>query len=382
MAVYNEKNKSKWTKDGRHWYYVKNYKDNLGKTKYYKSKMFLTRKEAEYDENIFINKNNYSTLAKFNIVGIKYFEEYQKKRKESSYESYLYAYNKHILPYFNDYYINNINIPIIKNWMLEVEKQGYSVNYLNKLYNILKNIFNYAMINYNLESNLLSVIGRFETKNDKIVQDKDKLRYITLNQFNQFISYVDDPLWNTFFYFLFYTGCRKGEVLALKWTDIDFNDKMILINKTLYYKHSKGTETSTKTGQNRKIKMSKTLEQKLKYYKELAMNYADFNNSWYIFGNSRFLAPATIDRKKHEYFEKADMLENEITIHEFRHSHVSLLINEYVKNSKEKNMKVDATKFFLMMSDRMGHTVEVMRKTYLHLLPSVQDEIVDLLDNL
>ena len=60
----------------------------------------------------------------------------------------------------------------------------------------------------------------------------------------------------------------------------------------------------------------------------------------------------------------------------------SLLVNEYIKTSKEKNMKVDTAKFFLMMSSRMGHTIEVMQSTYMHLFPTIQDEIVDLLDNL
>lgn len=61
---------------------------------------------------------------------------------------------------------------------------------------------------------------------------------------------------------------------------------------------------------------------------------------------------------------------------------MSLLINEYIKTSKGKNMKIDTAKFFLMMSNCMGHTIKVMQEIYLHLFPTVQDEIVDLLDNL
>ena len=45
-------------------------------------------------------------------------------------------------------------------------------------------------------------------------------------------------------------------------------------------------------------------------------------------------------------------------------------------------MKVDTAKFFLMTSARLGHSIPVMEKTYLHLFPSFQDEIVELLDNL
>lgn len=69
-------------------------------------------------------------------------------------------------------------------------------------------------------------------------------------------------------------------------------------------------------------------------------------------------------------------------MHEFRHSHVSLLINEYVKNCEKLNSKVDSTKFFIMMADRMGHLIGVMQNVYMHLFPTVQDEIVNLLDNL
>ena len=35
-----------------------------------------------------------------------------------------------------------------------------------------------------------------------------------------------------------------------------------------------------------------------------------------------------------------------------------------------------------MMSNRMGHTIEVMQNTYIHLFPTIQDEIVNILDNL
>ena len=59
-----------------------------------------------------------------------------------------------------------------------------------------------------------------------------------------------------------------------------------------------------------------------------------------------------------------------------------LLINEFVKFSKEKNIKIDTTKFFVMMSNRMGHTIPIMQRTYMHLFPTIQDEIVDLLDSL
>ena len=64
-------------------------------------------------------------------------------------------------------------------------------------------------------------------------------------------------------------------------------------------------------------------------------------------------------------------------MYEFRHSHVSLLINEYLKFGQ-----TDTAKFFVMISNRLGHSIKVMQDTYIHLFPTIQDEIVDLLDNL
>ena len=126
--------------------------------------------------------------------------------------------------------------------------------------------------------------------------------------------------------------------------------------------------------------MSKTLRNVLIQYKNSCKQYNDFREDWFVFGNSRFLPKSSISRYKKHYFKLSGV--HEITIHEFRHSHVSLLINEYIKTSKEKNMKVDTSKFFLMMSNRMGHSIDVMQRTYMHLFPTIQDEVVDLLDNL
>lgn len=376
MAVYNETDKSKWTKDGRHWYFRTYYKDVNGKPKHKQSRMFLTKKEAEHEELLFITKRDNPTLVKFDIVALDYFKYMYQSRKESTIYSYEYAFKKNIEPYFNRFYINEINISNINHWKSEMIKKGYKLAYLNKLYVILKEIFDYAVRNYNLDSNVVQLSGRFERVNDEVISDEEKLRYITHDDFNKFISCVDDIIWKTFFIFLYYTGMRKGEVQALSWNDIDFKNNEIIVNKTLSVKTKDAYKiTSTKNYINRKIKMSKTLREQLLLYKDYCKQYSDFKESWFIFGCTRFMPQTTIDNKKHHYFKISDV--TEITIHEFRHSHVSLLINEYVKSGQ-----TDTTKFFLMLSNRMGHSIKVMQETYMHLFPTIQNEIVDLLDNL
>lgn len=57
------------------------------------------------------------------------------------------------------------------------------------------------------------------------------------------------------------------------------------------------------------------------------------------------------------------------------------------KNCDEKSIldydfNMITAKFFLMLANRMGHSLETMQRVYMHLLPTVQDEVVDILDNL
>lgn len=376
MAIYNELDKSKWTKDGRHWYFVCYKKDFNGINKKYKSKKFFKKSDAEEAERLFLMKRDNPSNIKFDLVAKDYFNYLFTIRKDSTIYTYLNAFKNNIEPYFKTFYINDINVQTINNWKDTVQKNKFSIRYLNKMYNILKGIFDFAMKNYGLPTNPAVISGRFKEKNDKVVKDEEKIRYITYEQFQQFISVIDDLMWKTFFTFLYYTGMRKGEVLALNWNDIDFENKTISVNKTLYSKlKGKYTITSTKNNLNRKIKMSKTLIDQLLIYKQEVMKYDDFKSEWFVFGCSRYLALTNIDRYKDHYFKLANL--EPITIHEFRHSHVSLLINEFVKSGQ-----TDTTKFFLMMSERMGHSIQVMQKTYMHLFPTVQDQIVDLLNNL
>ena len=166
---------------------------------------------------------------------------------------------------------------------------------------------------------------------------------------------------------------------ALTWNDIDFNRKVVIVNKTLSTNTKEGIYkiTNTKNCLNREISMSKILYEELKRYKEVVMKYDDFSSDWFVFGNGDFLSTYQMNKYRKIFFKEAGLEKRLITIHEFRHSHVSLCINEYIKSGQS-----DSTKFFLMMSQRMGHSLRVMQETYMHLFPSVQDNIVSLLDNL
>lgn len=124
--------------------------------------------------------------------------------------------------------------------------------------------------------------------------------------------------------------------------------------------------------------MNKSLLELMNQYIAYMKSFTDYNDNWFLFGGTHYLSETTLNRYKHEYFVKSG-LKNEITIHEFRHSAVSLLANEIIKKN---NGDVDTTAFFLQMSKMFGHTPEVMQRTYMNFFKDNQDEIVNILDNL
>lgn len=362
MSIYKD---SKKTKDGRCYFFQLMINGEL-----YKSKRYLTKEEARKEEALFILQNKTPTSKPFTLVADSYFKYLETYCKYSTIYTFQKDYNKHIKPYFQRFYLNSINISTYNKWWLEMSKKGLSVKYLNKINSLLKNIFNYAIQSYGLEYS--PVVKTFKESHKEI--KNERLHYITKDEFDRFISVADEPTFELLFTFLFYTGCRIGECLCLTWEDINLDKKVVSITKTLYKVHN-NTPTSNKTATNREIYLNDSLVAKLRDYRASKEVYKDFSTKWYVFGDITTLSTTSIQRKKHQYFEKSGV--NEIRIHDFRHSHVSMLINEYLKNGGK-----DYQAFLVKLSQRMGHTIPVMQKTYMHLFPDTQDSIVDMLNNL
>lgn len=243
---------------------------------------------------------------------------------------------------------------------------------------VMDSIIDTAIKFYKLRVNVAKLIGNFKCEaNDKerITNDKEKLRYITYDEFKKFIDVINDEFWKTFFNFLYFTGMRKGEIQALTWNDIDFQKRTIYVTKTLTVKtkQAKWKITSTKNLKNRKIDMDNNLYNIMYNYFNKKKKEKKFDLNSFIFGDTEPLKQHKIDTNKDKYFRLSDI--KRITIHEFRHSHVSFLINEYIKSGQ-----TDTGKFFIMTSARLGHTIDVMQSTYLHLFDDIQNEIVNLID--
>ena len=191
-----------------------------------------------------------------------------------------------------------------------------------------------------------------EVQRPKRRGQKTKMQIWTKEEFERFISVVDDSMYHAFFTLLFYTGRRKGEIFAL--TPADINANSIVFDKSLTRKTFNGQPfeiTSTKADKVQEIPVCPTVQEELKNY---------HGESPFFFGGNAPIADNTLRRAFRAYCTKADV--PPIRIHDLRHSFVSMLIHLGAN--------------LMVVADLIGDTVEQVTKTYGHLYESDKREII------
>lgn len=290
----------------------------------------------------------------FSVVYEEYLIFKKSELKEQSYTSLVYNFDKYILPFFKDYYLDNITKKTILEWKQYIINFNFSNNYNRTLYFALSGFFEYCKENYNFDKLIISSLGNFKRK-----YEEDKHDFYTRKEFNKFIKFVEEQPYKAFFNFMFFTGTRPGEAMALKFSDI--HSDYVYINKTISSHGKRNIGTPKNNSSIRKIIIDKKLKNELlnleKYYLSI---YNDFSANYFVFGGQKPLSPTSINRRK----EKACKMANIrcITLHQFRHSHATLL--------KDNGVNV------VDVSKRLGHSnVSTTLDIYTH-TSSVQEKRV------
>lgn len=163
--------------------------------------------------------------------------------RENTLEGYINTYKNHLYNSpLGKMMLIDIKKPKIRNFYLDlVDSKKASVNTISQIQQVLHQVLklgvDYDYIDKNPSDELLGEIIRIENyvPNRRIA--------LTMNQEKIFISELgdEDISWKAIFLTFLTTGLRVSELVGLQWSDIDFENKKIYVNKTLvYYKHSKG----------------------------------------------------------------------------------------------------------------------------------------------
>lgn len=371
--VYQEKNREKWTKDGRSWYFRTYYTNHQDLKKQYESGKYFTKKEAQEAERTFLNTITSHEIEYKNTMFEHVYNEWwvikKKTLKCTTYYRKKGGADLYILKEFKDYKLSSITSTVLIKWINNFVDKKYSIKYTNEFISYLKQILQYASDNYNYNSKNLIHLQRIRDDSVKEVKSDAEWNYWTNEQFTSFICSVDDPAYNLMFNFLYYTGLRFGEFAALNWNDLDFKEKTLKISKSLSNKveGAKYIITTPKTENSKRIiDLDDELINKLQNHYSNEAKLYNFSKDMFIFGNVRYIAYTTFTRKLNYYIDKSGINKN-ITPHGFRHSHVSFLI-DIGCDSRD-------------VANRIGDTVEIVEKTYYHMFPKKKSLTVNAINN-
>ena len=344
-SYYDEKTKN--------WFVKCYYTDHLGVKRQRKKRGFKLQREAKQWEADFLAAQRYDDKTTFRVIAEQFIEEIRPKRRVTSVRVYTVSL-AHILPTFENTPIGSITEQQIVLWQNGLLEKGYSDSYLNKHDTVFRTIYKFGAKRCKLPFNAfdgIPKIGKAHTKS---------LSFWTYDQYKAFYEHLEKPVTKMAYQVLFYCGLRIGELFALTAADVDLNEKVIHITKSLQRISRQDVITPPKTEKGiRDITIPDFLAKELENYMDMIYDCKGEARLFEISKNALYYP-----MKKHSQ----DAGVPKIRIHDIRHSHVAYLIEKGVSP--------------MAIAERLGHeNVNITLGTYGHLYPNKQREIADILEN-
>ena len=360
--------KKDWTTDGRKWIFYDYIKNLDGTRRKYKSKKFFTKTEALQAEREFLLSNTNKADKNHNMTFKELYTLFYQYKEDKVKLTTLKTYSdrEKFFKDLDNVKLKDFNIEHFEKWKKQINSYGYTTNHKNHLFKFFKELLNFATKWYNF--NFTATYNKMTNFTDS--NERKKMNFWTYEEFKKFIAVEDDLMYRTFFKVLYYCGLRKGEIRALDWNDIDFNNNTLTIRKGLSdnvngKKYIISSPKALKS--NRTLPLSKKFIDDLKELKKSVMQYTNFREDWFVFGNELPLVDDAIRRRKNNNCKLSNV--KQIRLHDFRHSCASLLI------STGADIKI--------VAEFLGHTkIDETLNTYVHMFKNKLNNIVNIIDSL
>jgi integrase len=322
------------------------------------------------------------------------FEDYSKQWldhyarlecKTSTHRSYEQLLRLHVTPRFGKKRLNEITRESVKQFASDLSRQRmvdkktgadqsrFSRNSLRLILNALRSVLNAAVEDGLIHANPATKVGRF-AKSEKPTH---KASAMTRREAERFLEAVQEvcPDWYPFFLTALRAGLRRGELIALKWGDIQFgasenaSDRYIFVQQNWVLNEF----TSPKSRESRRVDLSRQLRRVLfsLYDRRFAAAQAEGHMSIAddLVFPSQAGTPQTPDNIAVRYMQpaltKAGL--RKFRLHDLRHTFGSLLIQDGASLAYVK--------------EQMGHSsIQITVDTYGHLVPGADISWIDRLD--
>lgn len=192
-----------------------------------------------------------------------------KKLKWSTYESYRGVLNANLIKELGRYKLCDINFNAAEELVITMKDKGLSYSTIRKNINVIKRMYDYAIKREVVKNNPfrdIDVPDNIENPGNPNFSYNDK-------QIAEFYEIYKDDLLGSVLMLGYHCGLRLSESLALTWSDIDFENKIVKINKQLVLKNGIFYFSAPKYNSFRTISIDDTL---INYLKELKIQKDTF----------------------------------------------------------------------------------------------------------
>ncbi|MGM0836766.1 MAG: tyrosine-type recombinase/integrase [Bacillota bacterium] len=327
---------------------------------------FSTKKAAQEELTLIQSKvvdGSYfePSIEEFDVFFNRWFERtYRRNVEVTTAESRRTVADKHILTYFKQMRLSNIDTLAIDEFYEAKVEEGLSPAYIKIMHSILNQAFKKAVTWKLLKTNPVSDASPPSVKTTKVKALWTKV------ETKRFLNLVTERNLETPYLLGIFTGMRRGETLGLKWNDIDFESGKVHVQRSLTRTKNDGIVfKSVKTdSSNRIVMISEYVSTLLKGHKKkqdliknkLGISYID-NDLVNCTFDGKPIEPRNLLRQFHTLIKQANL--PKITFHDLRHLHATTLM------SLGENPKI--------VADRLGHSrVQVTLDYYSHVSSELQ----------
>ncbi|MBM7554853.1 site-specific integrase [Thalassobacillus pellis] len=372
-------------KRGNKWYFqiYLGIEPTTGKKKFSSKGGFKTKKEAqlaaaEIEKEVYENTYFKEQDVLFKDFTFEWIKIYSESAKISSVRNRKQNID-HLNRFFGQRKIKDISRKQYQSMLTSLHKEGYAFNTLDGIHSTGRMIFKKA-VEFNVIKNspceFAKIPRKLETV-EEVENNKGEIKFMEKAELIRFLTAAkEDGIDKDFpmFLTLAYSGLRVGELIALKWTDIDMARETLRVTKTYYNPSNRTKEyqllTPKTKGSIRTIKMDTDVIAALKKHKEHQETLIEKSNNYYnqldfVFakeinnrGYPEFLKTVNIRMQR---LLKLSGIDKKLTPHSLRHTHTSLLIEAGV-GIKE-------------IQQRLGHgDINTTMNIYAHITENMEEK--------
>ncbi|WP_160804044.1 tyrosine-type recombinase/integrase [Virgibacillus halodenitrificans] len=326
------------------------------------------RKDAEKDLPKIITKleKGYSEPADMTIE--EYLNDWLKKKKNSvahstyvHYESYTRNY---IIPGLGRWKVNKLESAHVESFIESLNEKDISQQTKKHIFRILSSSLQKGR-RYGIRENIMDDV-------DPPKLDKKEIEYWTEKEVQQFVKHLNSKNHTMPIMLALATGMRKGEILGLRWSRVDFENKSISVTHQMKLESNKegkdewvlSPQLKTKTSY-RTIKIDDdTIELLIKHKKQQEKDKMkagpDYDDMDLVCSPSTggLLKPTYLRNVFNRTIKRSKVIK--ISFHGLRHTHATLLLTNGVHPK--------------VVQERLGHrSIQTTLDTYSHIIPGIQE---------